>query len=162
MSVVHVTVKMQPDVWNLRSRRSFRVIERALYHAAHHWEAVLVQFSVQGNHIHLLIEAPDARTLARSVQGFAIRTAKGLNRMMGRRGRVFSDRYHSRLVKTPTEARRVMAYLTSNARKHATFPDERVQPGYVDPYSSEASSLFFALPAAETWLLRTGWQRGKP
>ena len=164
MTPVHVTVKMAPHVYNLRSRRSFRVIERALYHAAHGWEARLIQFSVQGNHIHLLIEAPDQNTLSTCVQRFSIRTAKGLNRMMNKRGRVFADRYHAHLLRTPTEARRARTYLRVNALKHAIDGDARGSSraaGWVDPYSSDAAALSFALPRPATWLMRTGWRRGK-
>src|SRR6266851_3537755 len=64
----------------------------------------LVHFSVQGNHIHLLIETTDKQALARGMQGLTIRLAKALNRVMGRHGRVFEDHYHSRVVRRPTEA----------------------------------------------------------
>src|SRR5690242_3120258 len=54
---LHVTLRMADHVWNLRSRRSFRVLERALSVAADRFGARIVQFSVQRNHIHLLVEA---------------------------------------------------------------------------------------------------------
>jgi hypothetical protein len=49
----------------------------------------------------LLVE----RALARGVQGLSVRIAKGLNGVMGRHGRVFSDRYHVRILKTPLEVK---------------------------------------------------------
>jgi REP element-mobilizing transposase RayT len=154
---LHVTLRMAPHVYNLRSRRSFRVIEAALRIGGDRFDVRVVEFSVQRNHIHLLVEAHDRRALARAIQGFSIRVAKGLNRMMGRKGRVFDDRYHARVLRTPTEVRHAIHYVL-NARKHAAQRGETYSPGYVDPYSS-AGALDLALPPAQTWLLRTGWTR---
>ena len=158
---LHVTLRMAPHVYNLRSRRSFRVIEAALRIGGDRFDVRVVQFSVQGNHIHLLVEAPDRRALARAIQGFSIRVAKGLNRMMGRKGRVFDDRYHARVLRTPTEVRRAIHYVLENARRDAAERGETYAPGYVDPYSS-AGAPDLALPPAQTWLLRTGWKRAGP
>src|SRR4051794_20038513 len=52
---LHVTVRMAPHVYNLRSRRSFRVIEASLRVGADRFNVRVIQFSVQGNHIHLLV-----------------------------------------------------------------------------------------------------------
>src|SRR5262245_39735848 len=54
---VHVTVRMAPHVWNLRSRRSMNVLTTALYKGADRFGMKVVQASVQGNHCHLLVEA---------------------------------------------------------------------------------------------------------
>jgi REP element-mobilizing transposase RayT len=152
---------MAPHVYNLRSRRSFRVIAAALRVGGDRFDVRVVEFSVQGNHIHLVVEAPNRGALARAIQGLSIRVAKGLNRMMGRAGRVMGDRYHARLLRTPTEVRHAIRYVLSNARKHAAERGEPYAPGYVDPYSS-AGARDLALPAAQTWLLRVGGKRAGP
>ena len=158
---LHVTLRMAPHVYNLRSRRSFRVIAAALRLGGDRFDVRVVEFSVQGNHIHLVVEAPNHRALARAIQGFSIRVARGLNRMMGRKGRVLDDRYHARVLRTPTEVRRAIHYVLENARKHAAQRGETYAPGYVDPYSS-AGARDLALPPAQTWLLREGWRRAGP
>jgi REP element-mobilizing transposase RayT len=48
----------------------------------------IVHFSVQTNHLHLLVEADDELALARGIQGLGIRLAKAINRRVGRSGRV--------------------------------------------------------------------------
>src|SRR5882757_2700146 len=158
---LHVTLRMAPHVYNLRSRRSFRVIAAALRLGGDRFDVRVVEFSVQGNHIHLVVEAPNRRALARAIQGLSIRVAKGLNRMMGRKGRVFDDRYHARLLRTPTEVRHAIRYVLDNARKHAAERGETYAPGYIDPYSSAGASDL-ALPPAQTWLLRAGGKRAGP
>jgi REP element-mobilizing transposase RayT len=156
---VHVTLRMAPHVYNLRSRRSFSRIERALLSGGDRFGVRIVRFSVQGNHMHLLVEAPSREALARAAKGFAVRVAKGLNDMMGQKGRVFDDRYHAHVLRTPTEVRRAIDYIRANARKHAAERGEIYSARYVDPYSS-AGVPSLALPPAETWLLREGWRRG--
>ena len=158
---LHVTLRVAPHVYNLRSRRSFRVIAAALRVAGDRFDVRVTQFSVQGNHIHLLVEAPDRRALGRGIQGLSIRIARGLNRMMGRTGRVFDDRYHARVLCTPTEVRRAMHYVLENARKHGAQRGETYALDYVDPYSS-AGVPDLGLPTAQTWLLRAGWKRAGP
>ena len=154
---LHVTLRVAEHVWNLRSRRSFRVIEAALSIGADRFGVRVVQFSVQGNHIHLLVEAQDREALAKAIKGLSVRLAKGLNRMMGRAGRVLADRFHSHLLATPSEVRRAMDYIRNNARKHAAQWGDRYASTYVDPFSSDGAGV--TLPAATTWLVREGWRR---
>jgi REP element-mobilizing transposase RayT len=78
----------------------------------------LVHFSVQGNHVHLLVEAKDEKALAKGMGGLGVRVARGLNKVMGRAGKVLDDRYHAHVLRTPTEVRRARSYLLQNARKH--------------------------------------------
>jgi REP element-mobilizing transposase RayT len=149
-------------VWNLRSRRSFRAVGPAIYAAADRFGVRIVQFSILGNHIHMLVEAPHHVALARAAKGLLVRIAKRLNHMMGRSGRVLGDRYHARLLRTPTEVRRAINYIRDNLDQHARAWGERVSADWVDPYSSESPALGHALPVPTTWLLRVGWQRGGP
>ena len=142
---VHVTIRMANHVYNLRSGRCFSVLARALAAAAERFGARIVQFSVQGNHVHLVVEARSSAALARAMQGFSIRVAKGLNRVMRREGRVLADRYHSRALRTPREVRHVLRYVRENARKHG------LAPGTADRYASPMAEV--TLPRPATWLL---------
>ena len=115
---LHVTVRMRKGVWNLRSQRCFGVLARAFWGATERFGFRLVHYSVQGNHIHFLVEARGKRSLARGMKGLGVRVARGLNRLMRRRGRVIGDRYHARILRTPTEVKRVRHYLRGNAERH--------------------------------------------
>jgi hypothetical protein len=48
----------------------------------------VVHYSIQGNHLHLIVEADDAAALSRGLQGLLIRVARSLNRVAGRRGKL--------------------------------------------------------------------------
>ena len=115
---LHVTLRMRRHVWNLRSRRCFGVLRRAFFAGGDRFGLRLIHYSVQGNHIHLLVEAAGKESLSRGMHGLGVRVARALNRVMQRRGAVLDDHYHARILRTPTEVRRVAVYLRDNARKH--------------------------------------------
>ena len=129
----------------------------------------VVHFTVQDNHLHLIVEAQGRAALSRGLQGLAIRCARAINRALGRRGRVWAERYHARALRTPREVRRGLVYVLQNWRKAVTGADR------LDPQSSArwfdgwrgprpAWSLPFpeevaVVRPARTWLVTTGWKR---
>ncbi len=159
---LHVTIRVARDVWNLRSQRGFRCVEQALSAERARGALRVVHFSVQGNHVHLVVEARDRAVLSRRMQGFGIRLARRINAMMGRRrGRVFADRYHARVLRTPREVRRVIAYVLQNFAKHVARrnPHGASELG-PDRFSSGAHREACSPP--RTWLLARGWRRASP
>ena len=142
---VHVTVRMLPHVWNLRSRRSFAHIGKAILAAAERYAMRLAEFSIQGNHIHLIVEATDQAALAQGMKGLGVRVARGLNTLMGRHGQVIAERYHAHVLRTPTEVHNAVHYVLHNYRRHFGAPTS-----FVDPYSSAG----LPLPRPHTWPLR--------
>jgi REP element-mobilizing transposase RayT len=141
---VHVTWRMEKQVWNLRTRRCFGVMRTAMYAGALKGGFRLVHYAVMGNHVHLIVEAPNRVRLSRGMQGLGIRIARALNRVMGRSGRVVADRYHAHILRTPSEVRRARAYLLTNARHHYGLAH-----GDADAFASHS-----AIVAPRTWLLR--------
>jgi putative transposase len=111
----------------------------------------LVQFSVLGDHLHLIVEADDSVALSRGMQGLNTRLAKALNKLLGRTGTLFEDHYHSRLLKSPTEVARALAYVRTNARKHYGNIE-------LDYYSSDHVEWRDLLASPVTWLLNVGWK----
>src|SRR5437773_2514668 len=76
---VHVTLRVADHVWNLRSQRAFLLIEQCLADALGRFGLRIIQFTVMGNHIHLIVEADSSEALSRGMQGLCIRIAKALN-----------------------------------------------------------------------------------
>ena len=110
---LHVTLRVQRGLPSLRTDAVFAAVRRGLAQASRGGLRVL-QFSVQSDHVHLLVEALDVCVLSRGLQGLAIRIAKGLNRVLRRRGRVWGDRYHARALRTPREVRNALVYVLQN------------------------------------------------
>jgi len=148
---VHVTIRVASHVYNLRSRRSFAVVGRAIGIAAERFGVRILEFSVQGNHMHLVVEAAAHEALSRAMQGFSIRVAKGLNAMMKRRGRVLADRYHARILESRADAHRVVRYVRNNYRKHMAQIGRPLPTTFVDPFASPRADI--ELPAPRTSLL---------
>jgi REP element-mobilizing transposase RayT len=168
---VLVTLKARREVWNLRAQRAMRALIPALF-AARESLVRLVHFSVQHDHVHLVVEAADRSALSRGMQGLAVRLARALNRLMKREGKVWTERFHSHVLRTPRQVRHCLAYVLGNARKHGVPLPARG----LDPCSSAAAfdgwagrvvvslhelaraAMAVAVPP-RTWLLRFGWRR---
>jgi putative transposase len=173
---------MRPDVPRLRKFELCNVLRRAFVYGCvksvlgDGTEVVfrICQFSIQGNHIHLICEASDNVALARGIQGWSVRVARGLNGFWDREGSVFDDRYHLEILSSPTQTRNALCYVLQNARRHG----ERIDPkfGGMDPFSSawwfdgwrdetwkEGVGPPDVRPVAEptTWLLRVGWRKSR-
>jgi putative transposase len=138
---VHVTLRARAGLASLRSQRVFPAVREALRAASRDQvrrckspgrsEFRVVQFSVQADHIHLIVEASDRTALERGTRGMVIRTARAINRALGRSGSVWGDRYHARALRTPREVRHGLVYVLMNFRKHR--PADRMK---LDPCSS--------------------------
>ncbi|MEI6225189.1 MAG: hypothetical protein WCS72_10570, partial [Deltaproteobacteria bacterium] len=96
---VHVTLRLRPHVWSLRSQRGMAVVEAALRGAVDRPDFRVTHFSAQGNHVHLVVEAGGTDALTSGMKAISIRLAKGMNRLMGTRGPVLADRYHAHLLR---------------------------------------------------------------
>jgi hypothetical protein len=125
----------------------------------------VIHFSVQVDHIHLIVEAIGSASLVRGCHGLAIRCAIAINDSAKRRGPVWAHRYHTHALRTPREVRHAIAYVLLNFRKHLN-----AGPG-VDPRSSgmwfDGWKASFPSPsspplvrAPRTWLASIGWRRG--
>jgi hypothetical protein len=125
----------------------------------------VIAFSVQADHLHLVVEVDAGRRLATGVQGLAIRVAKAVNRALGRSGAVWAERYHARALTTPRAVRHAFVYVLQNWVKHV-----QGARGF-DPCSSAAwfsgwrggprhpAVRWSPVVMARTWLARWGWRR---
>ena len=115
----HVTLRVVGGVESLRRHRSMRVVRRALLAGGHRPTFRVIEFSVQSNQLHLIVEAGGADGLTRGMIGLAVRLARRLNRAFGRSGRLFAERYHARSLRTPTEVRNAIRHVLQNHQHHA-------------------------------------------
>jgi putative transposase len=152
-----VTVRVRAEVWRLRSHRCFRALQRAFAGGCSRFGFLLIHFSVQGNHVHLIVEAPHAVALGRAMKGLEVRMARALNKVMSRRGPVFADRYHAHLLSSAREAAYAIRYVLENRVVHA-LRARLPPPAGVDPLCSDNWRDHWPPLVMEPrqWLLRVG------
>jgi REP element-mobilizing transposase RayT len=167
---VHITLRRGRCMPSLRSPIVFSALRRAFTVASRRWFRV-VHFGVQHDHLHMLVEADDNVSLSRGMIGLIVRCARAYNRMLARRGPVWSERFHARALRTPREVRHCLVYVLMNRKKHAPWSAAGAE---LDPCSSARWFTGWKYPPAcgpppshdvpavvpaRTWLLCTGWKR---
>jgi len=159
----HVTLRARPGLRSLRAPNVFHSVRAALVLASRA-NFRIVQFSVQDDHVHLIVEADGASAFVRGIRGLTIRIARGVNCALGRRGAVWGDRFHSRALTTPQAVRHALVYVLMNRRKHQSG-DGTLDPcssapwfdGWRSPVPRPLAPS--PVPRARTWLANLGWRR---
>jgi REP element-mobilizing transposase RayT len=182
---VHVSVRVEKGIGKLRKRSAYQAIRRALRTSLGRTDFSIVHVSIQREHVHFIVEAHDEMALAKGMQGLQIAAARYLNAAAAapgsderRRGRVFVDRYHARILKTPREVRNALAYVLGNWRHHREDRGMESMHWEIDPFSTaktfggwhdlrdpdtprDGLEGLEPLPRAapQTWLMNVGWVR---
>ncbi|HEX4474634.1 MAG TPA: transposase [Polyangiaceae bacterium] len=167
---LHLTMRIARGVPSLRAERLIRLLRHAFHLGRERFGFRLVQYAVQPDHLHLLVEAEDAQALGRGARALSIRIAKRLNHFLGRTGKVFAERYHARSLSSPRQVRNALAYVLLQERRHAakrrsglstkpdSFSSAPLFDGFVATRPRAGPWTGTVVPAA-TWLLRAGWRR---
>ena len=177
----HVTLRVQRSVSSLRSRSFLKEFRRSLREACERGDFRVVHYSVQRNHVHLLVESAGKKALGNGMKAVASRLAHVANRVFGHSGAVLYGRYHLRVLRTPREVRNALAYVLLNARNalayvplndrkrerhRATAPvrlDEASSARWFDGWKYRLRAPRVREPpevaGAHTWLLTWGWRR---
>lgn len=170
---VHVTVKLRQHLRPLRRRDAYAALRTAFAAGNDRHGFRLVHYAVLNDHLHFVVEAAGRTALARGVQGLLVRIARTLNRLWQRRGKVFADRYHDHVLRSPREVRNVLRYVLGNGRKHAAAGRAVTVPQAIDTYTSAPwfdgfretivvrglAAVVRPVTDAHTWLLTIGWRR---
>lgn len=179
---------MRSRLRSLRTQFVFPTLRRALAKATRaRADFRILQFSVQGDHLHLIVEASGKSALSRGMQGLAIRIARSVNRLIFRTGKLWVDRFFSRELRSPRAVRNALAYVLHNFQKHRAAGASRIDPYSSAPYFDGFRGLrgraprelpsYSSLPlsprgvsppdndheipvvSARTWLAGSGWRR---
>ena len=115
---LHVTLRAVKGLPSFRLESLYRAFDRAL-RTTRREDFRIVEFSVQSNHVHLIVEADDNDALARGMKSFSVRANRLFNSALGRgRGRVWGDRYHRRDLTNARQVRNALVYCINNYKKH--------------------------------------------
>ena len=163
---VHVTLRAKRGLPSLREQRVFELLNR-LVQAPNIVGFQVVHYSIQHDHLHLIVEAEDRRALSRGVRSLEIRFAKRLNARLGRKGPLWGDRYHRHDLRSPREVRNALVYVLLNIKKHAghrgIVVDELSTADAFDGWAVRPRSPPHTVPPVirppMTWLLDKGWKK---
>lgn len=118
----HVNFKYKCSI---RNKPCLRLLRRGILNARKQGLRIL-HYSLQHNHIHLIIEADNNLILSSGMRALTITFAKGL-----KMGRVQLERYHLHVLKGLQETRNAINYVLFNRQKH-----EKRKSSVIDEYTS--------------------------
>ncbi len=162
---MHINFKYRTQI---KTKFCLRLLKKAILNARTHGLRVN-HFSLQSNHIHLIVEAESNETLTKGMRSLTVTFAKGL-----KMGKVQIERYHLHVLKAVREIRNAVQYVLFNKQKH-----EKGNFSTIDGFSSLLSldnamrliqnfagkekitikigmSERFTLDESRSWLLRRG------
>ncbi len=169
---VHATLRCVDGLPSLRRKTHHRLIER-IFARENRKGFRLVHYSIQSNHLHLIVEGDDTEAVSRGMQRVASRIARALNKRFKRRGRFFRERFDGKVLKSRKRVRNALRYVLLNVHKHAwqrglpalkgldVFSSSRFFDGWVKPNRPVEAPPARDGPVVRpvTWLLRKGWRK---
>jgi REP element-mobilizing transposase RayT len=175
---------------SLRSERIFHAILAQLARVKRLGVRV-VHYSVQHDHLHLIVEGKHRHDLSAQMRKLFSRIALAVNAVARRRGSLFRDRHHRVELDGPTKTRNALVYVLFNDRKHHAQNggaiseellgelDDRSSAAWLDGWDERArpppdaiariraryddiDGLGPPLTTPKTWLAQCGWRlRGR-
>ncbi len=114
---LHVTVKLnRADIKNKSILKILRyAIQRARFRGLR-----VVHYTLEHNHVHLLIEGESNLMLSKGMQGLGVSLAKKINSLLRIKGQRYKHRYHLRILRSASQVRNVINYILKNGMKHGT------------------------------------------
>jgi len=166
-----VTLRVRGGVGSLRLQAVVKALRESFARACQGDGFRVVHYSIQTDHVHMIVEADGEKALGRGMNSVSARVARAVNRVFRRTGKVLAGRYHVRLLGMPREVRNALRYVLLNFRKHVRQRTGAVPRAEIDGASSgrwfdgwrrgarleRRGRREVAEPL--TWLLRVGWRR---
>jgi putative transposase len=163
-----VHVMLRARVRSLRSRHMVRTLLGAL-RDSNGPRFRIAHYSIQANHLHLIVEAEGKAQLATGMRSVAVRLARRVNKLLFRRGQFWADRWHGHTLKGPRQLRNALVFVLQNFKKHARVGvpgpalDILSSAQWFDGFADKPAAFRSIGPPcvveAKTWLLRLGWRR---
>jgi len=128
-SSLHLTIKVKKIKAEIKNKAVLNLLKRAISNARKQG-LIIIHYTLEYDHINLLIEADNNSTLAKGMQSLGVTLSKGINRLKKLKGAVYKHRYHFRQISSPSELKKVMSYIFNNGLKHKSARS------LVNPYNS--------------------------
>jgi REP element-mobilizing transposase RayT len=116
-SSLHLTIKVKENKADIQNKRILKTLHYAIRRARLKGLKI-VHYTLEYNHVHLLVESVDNKILHKGMQAFGITIAKAINKIKRTKGAVYKNRYHLRVIDSPRQLKNVLHYIFSNGVKH--------------------------------------------
>ena len=165
----HVTMKRLPGLDSFRRNGVYQLIT-AVFKAAQKDDFRIVH-SIQHDHLHLLIEADSREAMTCGMRGLGRRLGYHLNKKWERKGSIFAERFHERILDNLQQVVNTLRYVLNNHRKHgiarnANRPDPlssgKYFDGWLDYFHIPKPSSKDSWLEPRSWKLRIGWKKRYP
>lgn len=134
---LHLTIKVRENKADIKTKK----ILKALHHAikrARLKELKIIHYTLEHNHLHLLVEASDNLILHKGMQALGITLSKAINKIKKLKGGVYKHRYHFRKLNSRRELINVLYYIFKNGIKH------KRTLSMIDPYNSLVAEKYIS------------------
>lgn len=128
-SSLHLTIKVRSNKADIQSKKILKALHHAIMRARFK-KLKVIHYTLEYNHIHLLVECNDNRILQQGMQALGISLSKAINKIKRLKGGVYKHRYHFRQISNPRQLKNVLHYIFHNGIKH------RRASSLLDPYNS--------------------------
>ena len=146
---VHVSMRRVKLGPSLRSQRVFAAILSQLARVKRLRAPVrVVHYSVQHDHLHLIVEGQDRHDVSAQMRKLFSRIALAVNAVAKRRGSLFRDRHHREELDGPTKMRNALVYVLFNDRKHHAQNSGAIDEPFFRELDDRSSAAWLA---AEDW-----------
>jgi REP element-mobilizing transposase RayT len=158
---LHVNFKVKTSI---RNKECLQILKKSIQNARSHGLKVL-HFSLESNHVHLILEATDNSLLTKGMRSLTITFSKGIAK-----GRIQIERYHLHVLRTLRETKNAIHYVLFNHQKHLNLKKAQVTPysslGLINDLKELAKSAKMTvivrglkeinfLDAPQSWLARS-------
>lgn len=116
-SSLHLTIKVRENKADIQNKRILKALHYAIRRARLKGLKV-IHYTLEYNHVHLLVESADNGVLHKGMQAFGITIAKAINKIKRTKGVVYKNRYHLRIINSPKQLKNVLHYIFNNGIKH--------------------------------------------
>ncbi len=126
---LHLTIKVRDNKADIKNKSLLKALHHAIKRARLKNLKVL-HYSLEYNHIHLLVEASSNGIIHQGMQALGISLAKKINAIKRLKGTVYKHRYHLRKLTSLRELKNVLYYIFNNGIHHSRTSS------MLDPYNS--------------------------
>ena len=116
-SALHLTIKVRENKADIKNKRILKALHYAIRRARLQGLRV-VHYTLEYNHVHLLVEANDNKSVQKGMQALGISFSKAINKIKQVKGSVYKHRHHFRKLNSRREYKNVIQYIFRNGIKH--------------------------------------------